>query len=365
MAKYRIGDIVIDIKGLSNRHEELLKSRMYEYDGENNSQIKIEIEYVINQEESMIINSFGDESKYYLYKVLNGNLIGYIEHTSLKGKIFIKKKERRIIDGIEFVLTRIISYYAPLFGYLLLHSSCISIGENGICFAGDSEVGKTTMTKIFSNDFDTQILSEDLSLIKCINDCVYLDTIPIGNTHFWNSPKESKIKIIFFVNKGKNLIIENINIIEIYKLLTLHQLYKYDKYRDLKADFAMQVAKSIMKNCSFYKITYDAKKYYNKDWKYICNLKETIRTLLNNELNIKNEEKKEEYVLNKDFQIRNLNNKIEIWNSKEGNLLGITKECFDFIKKIENNEITLDDIPENYKQIFEECIKNKIIRRKI
>ena len=144
---------------------------------------------------------------------------------------------------------------------------------------GDSGTGKSTLTKIFSSDY--QIIAEDMFSIGCYEEKVVAYSIPLGQKHFW-------------VEKGKNIVLNNICFLQsgelyvgvennrkrIFEALLHNQFYRARKNDVVLMDAMRFNINRVCKNVSFYNFSWNAERFYKKDRVYIKDVKEYMANIL-------------------------------------------------------------------------------------
>ena len=69
-------------------------------------------------------------------------------------------------------------------------------------FAGNSGVGKTTMSKLWGEDADTKILSDDRIIIRKLDGAFRIYGTPWHGTGKFAKPDSAELKKIFFLKHG-------------------------------------------------------------------------------------------------------------------------------------------------------------------
>ena len=192
---------------------------------------------------------------------------------------------------------------------------------------GDSGTGKSTLTKIFSSDY--QIIAEDMFSIGCYEEKVVAYSIPLGQKHFW-------------VEKGKNIVLNNICFLQsgelyvgvennrkrIFEALLHNQFYRARKNDVVLMDAMRFNINRVCKNVSFYNFSWNAERFYKKDRVYIKDVKEYMANILQSSSDKKQIKSCNDNTLslNKHIRIREdtIRNKIELWDTSIHRLYGIT-----------------------------------------
>jgi hypothetical protein len=110
------------------------------------------------------------------------------------------------------------NYYNPFFGptiellmvnYLaqgrgvITHACGIKKDDRGLLFVGESGAGKTTMAKIWSQESDVEVLSDDRTLIRKKGDHFVMYGTPWHGEGKFGSPGSVKLDQIFFINHAE------------------------------------------------------------------------------------------------------------------------------------------------------------------
>ena len=109
-------------------------------------------------------------------------------------------------------------YYNPYFGptiellmvnYLaqgrgiIIHGCGIKKNDRGFLFAGESGAGKTTMARIWSQESDVEVLSDDRTIIRKKDDHFVMYGTPWHGEGKFGSPGSVKLDQIFFINHAR------------------------------------------------------------------------------------------------------------------------------------------------------------------
>lgn len=317
-----IGQIGITIHSGKENYIENLNKRYSDFIDNSQGQIDLEIVETNFKPE---ITKKGDD--YFWFTMFSGNIYVYIEYASWAGKAFICEETPVRYDSIDSMLTMVAAQFSPMFGLILVHGCCIDYDGKGICFMGDSGTGKSTLTKIFSSDY--QIIAEDMFSIGCYEEKVVAYSIPLGQKHFW-------------VEKGKNIVLNNICFLQsgelyvgvennrkrIFEALLHNQFYRARKNDVVLMDAMRFNINRVCKNVSFYNFSWNAERFYKKDRVYIKDVKEYMANILQSSSDKKQIKSCNDNTLslNKHIRIREdtIRNKIELWDTSIHRLYGIT-----------------------------------------
>jgi len=109
-------------------------------------------------------------------------------------------------------------FYNPFFGptiellmvnYLaqgrgvIIHGCGIKHDDQGLLFVGESGAGKTTMAKIWSQETDVEVLSDDRTLVRKKGDHFVMYGTPWHGEGKFGSPGSVKLDQIFFIKHAK------------------------------------------------------------------------------------------------------------------------------------------------------------------
>lgn len=288
-----------------------------------NTQGQIDLEIVETNFKPEITKK-GDE--YFWFTMFSGNIYVYIEYANWTGKAFICEETPVRYDSIDSMLTMIAAQFSPMFGSILAHGCCIDYDGTGLCFMGDSGVGKSTLTKILSSDY--QIIAEDMFSIGCYEEKIVAYSIPLGQKHFWVENKKNVVlKNICFVQSGEMNIEAESNRKKILDTLLHNQFYKA-RTNDIALMDAMRFSiNRIFKNVSFYNFSWDTERFYIKDRAYIKDVKNSIASIPQSSYDKKQIKPCNDNVLslNKHVRIRedSIKNRLELWDSSIHRLYGI------------------------------------------
>ena len=316
-----IGQIGITVHSGKVSYIDNLKKRFASYIDDSQGQIDLEIVETNFKPE---ITKSGD--KYFWFTMFSGNIYIYIEYASWAGKAFICEETPVRYDAIDSMLTMVAAQFSPMFGSILAHGCCIDYNGEGLCFMGDSGVGKSTLTRILSSDY--QIIAEDMFSIACYEEKAVACAIPLGQKHFWvERGKNIKISNICFLQSGKlNIEIEN-DRKRIFETVLHNQFFKARK-NDFEYMDSMRInLNRLCNNVSFYNFSWDAERFYKKDRAYIADVKNGITNALkpysgknNNNAYNDNVLALNEYVRIREDSIRN---RLEVWDASIHRLYGI------------------------------------------
>lgn len=94
---------------------------------------------------------------------------------------------------------------------IIIHGCGVKRGDRGILFAGESGAGKTTMAKIWSRPTDTEILSDDRTIVRKKNGHFWMYGTPWHGEGKFGSPGSVKLDQVFFIKHGKKNLIKDRN----------------------------------------------------------------------------------------------------------------------------------------------------------
>ena len=86
---------------------------------------------------------------------------------------------------------------------VIIHGCGIKQDDRGVIFVGESGAGKTTMAKIWSQESDVEVLSDDRTLIRKKDDHFVMYGTPWHGEGKFGSPGSAKLDQIFFIKHAK------------------------------------------------------------------------------------------------------------------------------------------------------------------
>ena len=317
-----IGPIGITVHSGKENYIENLRKRFSDFIDNSQGQIDLEIVETNFKPE---ITKKGNE--YFWFTMFSGNIYVYVEYASWSGKAFICEETPVRYDSIDSMLTMVAAQFSPMFGLILAHGCCIDYNGKGVCFMGDSGVGKSTLTKILSSEY--RIIAEDMFSIGCYEGKVVAYSIPLGQKHFWvESRKNIILENICFLQSGElNIEVER-NRTRIFETLLHNQFYKARKNDVVLMDAMRFNINRVCKNVSFYDFSWNAERFYIKDRIYIKDVKKSIASILQFSSDKKQIKSCNDNVLtlSKFIRIRedSIRNRLELWDTSIHRLYGVT-----------------------------------------
>ena len=94
-----------------------------------------------------------------------------------------------------------INYLAQSRG-VVLHSCGIKFGESGLLFAGESAAGKSTLTRLWNQAGDVEILSDDRTIVRKKDGDYRMYGTPWYGEAKFGSPQSVKLDRIYFIQHG-------------------------------------------------------------------------------------------------------------------------------------------------------------------
>jgi len=95
---------------------------------------------------------------------------------------------------------------------IIIHGCGIKQGDRGVLFVGESGAGKTTMARIWDQESDVELLSDDRTIVRVKEGQFWMYGTPWHGEGKFGSPGSVKLDQIFFIEHGKeNSILENNN----------------------------------------------------------------------------------------------------------------------------------------------------------
>jgi hypothetical protein len=86
---------------------------------------------------------------------------------------------------------------------IIIHGCGIKQDDRGVIFVGESGAGKTTMAKIWSQESDVEVLSDDRTLVRKKDDHFVMYGTPWHGEGKFGSPGSAKLDQIFFIQHAK------------------------------------------------------------------------------------------------------------------------------------------------------------------
>ena len=86
---------------------------------------------------------------------------------------------------------------------IILHSACVSLGGKGYLFSGVSGAGKSTISELWQQDKDAEVLTDERVLIRELNGDLWAFGTPWHGTSEIHKNIGAPIEKIFFIKHGK------------------------------------------------------------------------------------------------------------------------------------------------------------------
>ena len=86
---------------------------------------------------------------------------------------------------------------------IILHSACVSVGKKGYLFAGVSGSGKSSISEIWQQDQDAEVLTDERVIIREFNNELWAFGTPWHGTAEIHKNMGAPINKIFFIKHGK------------------------------------------------------------------------------------------------------------------------------------------------------------------
>jgi len=119
--------------------------------------------------------------------------------------IYTRPNEEGILFPLEYPLAdlAVSSHINVNTMGIILHSACITLGGKGYLFAGVSGSGKSTISKIWQQDQDAEVLTDERVLIREMKNNLWAFGTPWHGTSEIHKNMGSPIEKIFFIKHGK------------------------------------------------------------------------------------------------------------------------------------------------------------------
>lgn len=119
--------------------------------------------------------------------------------------IYTRPNEENVIFPLEYPLADLaVSGHININRIgIILHSACISLKGRGYLFAGVSGSGKSTISEIWQQDKDAEVLTDERVLIRNLNGDLWAFGTPWHGTSEIHKNMGAPIDKIFFIKHGK------------------------------------------------------------------------------------------------------------------------------------------------------------------
>lgn len=109
--------------------------------------------------------------------------------TSIEMNLTFQDQEEYSI--LNYLLMLAFIYSSSLRDTVLIHASCVRLGEQGVAFLGNSGVGKSTHSRLWLEYIEgASLLNDDQPAVRLINGTVYLYGTPwSGKTHCYKNER--------------------------------------------------------------------------------------------------------------------------------------------------------------------------------
>ena len=98
-----------------------------------------------------------------------------------------------------------ISYLAQGYG-VILHACGIDFNGNGLLFAGESGAGKSTLANLWDREKSATVLSDDRTIVRCIDGEFRMFGTPWHGEAKFGSPKGVKLENIYFLRHSQQTV---------------------------------------------------------------------------------------------------------------------------------------------------------------
>ncbi|MCD7840256.1 MAG: hypothetical protein LUG46_06510 [Erysipelotrichaceae bacterium] len=199
---------------------------------------------------------FYDDGEYCYEKGIEGTdgAISLVQYTSnfKYCTLYIDEKTfPNVVQSVTKVLQllpmrQLLTYYKVL----MLHSSRIKIKDKAILFTAPSQTGKTTQSKLWCQYEEAQIVSNDRSLIRKLDNTYYTYGYPVDGSEPIYSNERIQLGAIVVLRQGKNNEIERLSIQMALKYLM--EQTAYDNWNHEERSKIMQLWLNILEVCPVY-----------------------------------------------------------------------------------------------------------------
>lgn len=115
------------------------------------------------------------------------------------------------------------SYYSAF----LMHASCVNFNGNGVIFAGNSGVGKTTQAELWQKYLGAEIINGDKAIVREIDGCFYGYGLPWKGSSDYCLNQKTKLKGIVVLCQSNENKITKLNSVEATEKFMPHVFMPY------------------------------------------------------------------------------------------------------------------------------------------
>jgi len=198
------------------------------------------------------------------------NFIGKTDKSGHQFVVIFEKKSKKLMDTyyqigfiqFQFILREVINDLLSENDGYILHASAVSLNNQAYIFLGKPSAGKSTIMKLASKIYKP--LADDSVYIRKINNDFYLFQTPMIEKEMIRNKSNKRffIKKIFFLKKGKNFLLEAIDIKK--KIIQLFFRQIQTNKNLLKKQFP-KLVDFVNKKNTFYILTFSKKSKINLD----------------------------------------------------------------------------------------------------
>jgi len=153
------------------------------------------------------------ENGFYLFRFISpalGSLpykVAYFNRSFTEGKVFLQRSyfnQKPCIYPLEYPLDELlfINFLALGRGVEVHACGVVDSHGNGHLFVGQSEAGKTTLAKLWQNEPNITVLSDDRIILRKIENVIWMYGTPWHGEAMLASKAKAPLRRIYFLEKG-------------------------------------------------------------------------------------------------------------------------------------------------------------------
>ncbi|UCC94339.1 MAG: hypothetical protein JSW40_05875 [Candidatus Omnitrophota bacterium] len=215
--KFSIGDIIVSLIA-DKKHPSRIENSYKPFISNSHPDICLRLCYesgvTMPQAEEILFDAAGTWS----IGKLNNNYL--IETTSSRtlldselktGGIYVEEEEEESFPFSYPLGELLMIHLLPYYGGLLFHACGIKYGNKGMLFAGTSGAGKSTIARLWQNQKDTVVLSDDRIIVRERNSGFRIYGTPWHGDAGVYSSQNVPLEKIFFLTHAKTNFTKKIN----------------------------------------------------------------------------------------------------------------------------------------------------------